>query len=122
VFERGWPLYAYLQVVVFVHFLSLVRPRARPLVWRVLVSIPASFFAAGSILALPWAVVATFGVEPWGAFVPFVLAGVGVLQSLWAREEEVDVLLDGRIVEVDGVRRHPLGKPNGGRPLRIVQL
>ncbi len=122
VFERGWPLYAYLQVVVFVHFLSLVRPRARPLAFRALVSIPASFFTAGSILAVPWALVAAFGVPPWGAFVPFALAGVGVLQSLWAREEEVDVLLDGRVVEVDGVRRHPLGKPNGGRPLRIVQL
>lgn len=121
-FEAVWPAWAYLQAAVFLHFFALVWPRARPLPWRLLVSIPASFFAAGAILALPWALLWAVGFEPWGTFIPFVLAGVGVAQSLWTREEEVDVSLDGSIVEVDGVRRHPLGTAPGGRPLRIVQL
>jgi len=86
------------------------------------VSIPASFFAAGSILALPWAVVAAFGVEPWGAWIPWALSGLGVLQSVWTREEEIDVALDGSVVEVDGVRRHPRGERGDGRPLRVVQI
>jgi len=121
-FADAWPVVAYLQATVFAHFLSLVWARSRSLAWRVLVSIPACFFAAGSILALPWAVIAAVGFEPWVPWLPYALAGVGVVQSLWTREEEIDVLLDGSIVEIDGVRRHPRGKPNGVRPLRIVQL
>jgi len=121
-FADLWPIYAYLQAATYAHFLALVGARPRPLAWRLLVSIPASFFAAGTVLALPWALIAAVGVDPWVPWLPYVLAAIGVLQSLWTREEEVDVLLDGRVVEVDGVRRHPLGKAVEGRPLRIVQI
>ena len=121
-FDGAWPIFAYLQASVFLHFLSLVRPRPRSLVWRVLVSIPASGFAAGTILALPWAMIAALGFDPWGAWLPYALAAVGLFQSLYTREEEVDVLLDGEIVDVGDVRRHPRGKPNGETPLRIVQI
>ncbi|NUO53225.1 MAG: phosphodiesterase, partial [Polyangiaceae bacterium] len=38
-FERVWPLYAYLQASVYVHFASLVWARLRPRPYRALVSL-----------------------------------------------------------------------------------
>ncbi len=121
-FEPLWPLYAYLQGAVHLHFVSLSRARMRPLWWRALVSVPGLFFAAGSMLAVPWAIAAAIGVPPYFAWAPFVLAAFGVVQSLWTREEEVDVTLDGEVIEVDGARRHPKGQPGANRPLHIVQI
>lgn len=122
-FEPLWPLYAYLQLAVHLHFLSLSRARMRPLLWRALVSVPGLFFAAGTMLAWPWAVAAALGFTPHLAWLPFLVAAGGVVQSLWTREEEVDVALDGTVVDVHRVRRHPRTRPSGeARPLSIVQL
>lgn len=115
------PLYLYLHATVYAHSLSLVRPRMRPLAYRVLVSIPAAFFGAGTILSLPWAVSAAFGVELPLVWLPYAVAAVGVLQSLWGREEDVDVVVrDGHVV--DGVRRHRSLEVRAERPLHIVQI
>jgi hypothetical protein len=119
-FEPVWPAFAYLQAAVHLHFLALVRARMRPLAWRLLVSLPGFFFTAGTILALPWAVLAALGFDPWAPPLPYAVAGVGLLQSLWTREEEIDVALDG--APVDGPRRHPRGTATSARPLRIVQI
>ncbi|MCZ7680566.1 MAG: hypothetical protein M5U28_18095 [Sandaracinaceae bacterium] len=122
-FEPLWPLYAHLQLAVHLHFLSLSRARMRPLLWRALVSVPGLFFAAGTMLAWPWAVAAALGFTPHLAWLPFLVAAGGVVQSLWTREEEVDVALDGAVVDVHRVRRHARTRPSGeARPLSIVQL
>ncbi len=120
-FAAVLPAWVYLHAAVYVHFLLLARPRMRPLAYRVLVSIPASFFAAGTMLSLPWAVVAAFGAHlplPW---LPYALALVGIAQSLRTGEEELDVVLTGEPVE--GLRRHAarVGEKQE-RPLRIVQI
>ena len=119
-FEPIWPIYAYLQATVDLHFLSLARARMRPLWWRATVSVPGLFFAAGTMLALPWAVVDAFGVTPHFAWLAFVVAAWGVVQSIWTREEEIDLALDEATIE--RVRRHPRGKAGDKRPLRIVQI
>ena len=120
-FAWAAPVYAYLQLIVFVHFLSLIRPRMRPLWYRSLVSIPASFFFAGTFLALPWAIVAALGLEPYGAFVPYVIAAIGVFQSMRTRQDgEVDVCVGDGLVET--IRRHRPGRHREERPLRIVQI
>ncbi len=115
------PLYLYLHATVYVHSLSLVWPRMRPLPYRVFVSIPAAFFAAGTILSLPWAVALAFGATlplPW---LPYAVAAVGVAQSLWSREEDVDIeVRDGHAV--DGVRRHRARGLRAERPLHIIQI
>ncbi|MCB9597311.1 MAG: metallophosphoesterase [Sandaracinaceae bacterium] len=119
-FEPIWPVYVYLQVCVSLHFLSLARARMRPFWFRALISVPALFFAAGTLLAMPFAVVAAFGVTPWGFFLPFLAAAGGVWQSLRPKKEIVTLALDGETVA--GPRRHPRGKANGDVPLRIVQI
>src|SRR5690606_10387506 len=46
------------QLLTFVHFISLIWARMRPLWWRILVSWPALRFPSRTRLALPWAVAA----------------------------------------------------------------
>lgn len=120
-FAAVLPLYLYLHATVYLHSVSLVWPRMRSLPYRVLVSIPAAFFAAGTLLSLPWAVAAAFGVALPLAWLPYAVAFVGVAQSLAGREEEVDVVVrDGHVV--DGVQRHAPLDARTERPLRIVQI
>jgi hypothetical protein len=69
-FGRALPAIVYLQAMVFVSSVVLIRPRLRGLPYRAFVSVPAAFFAAGSLLAWPWAIVAAFGFTPHGAWVP----------------------------------------------------
>ncbi|MFT3774732.1 MAG: metallophosphoesterase [Minicystis sp.] len=115
-----FPAYAVLQLALFTHFYFLAQPRMRPLAYRIFVSMPASYFAAATFLSFPWAIAAACGLRPVGFWIPYVIAAAGVIQSLTARREEVDVVIDR--VPVDGVRRHPRSQPREGRPLRIVQL
>jgi len=119
-FAKAWPIYAVLQASVYIHFLALARPRMRPLPYRLLVSIPASWFAAATILAWPWALLMALGFHPWWPALPFAVAALGALDSLFAREEVVDVVLDG--TRVDGLRRAARGAGRAPRPLRIVQI
>jgi predicted MPP superfamily phosphohydrolase len=115
------PLAIYLHVAVHVHSLALINPRLRPLWYRALVSIPASFFSAGTLLAWPWALLHAFSFELPGVFVPYVLALVGVAQSLLTRSEEFDIVVrDGDVG--DSVRRHRSSALRVARPLRIVQI
>lgn len=121
-FSFAWPLYLYLQLTVFLHFLSLSRARMRPLAWRALVSVPALFFAGGTMLGVPFAVFAAFGaMNVWVAAIPFAIATFGVVQSLWTRKEQIDLILDD--AHVGEVKRHPRGEtPGESTPLRVVQI
>jgi predicted MPP superfamily phosphohydrolase len=123
-----FPLFVALHVTVFVSSLSLVRPRPRSFGYRWLVNVPAAFFAAGTLLALPWVVAAAFGYAlPW-PWLPYALAFVGTLQSLTSRRETVDVLTSGRPVPATGAglpTRVPASVPENERvpnPLRLVQI
>jgi uncharacterized protein len=115
-----YPIYALLHALVYVHAVALVRPQLRPLWYRALVSIPAAFFGAGTLLALPWAAATLFGASlplPW---LPYLLAAVGVVQSLGLREEQVDIVVaDGAVA---GLRRHVSAPVRVERPLRLVQI
>ncbi len=120
-FGAALPVVAYLQATVLVSSLVLIRPRLRGVLYRTFVSVPAAFFAAGTLLAWPWAIAAAFGFTPHGAFIPYVLAGIGIFQSLVTREEAIDVVVaDGERVE--GLRRHSPGPLRVARPLKVVQI
>jgi predicted MPP superfamily phosphohydrolase len=119
-FAAVLPVFVCLHGLVYFQSVALVRPRLRPLWYRALVSWPAAFFSAGTLLALPWAVPAMFGWQLPLVWLPYVLAFIGIVQSLTVREEQVDVVVaDG---SVQGLRRHSGGAARVESPLRIVQI
>jgi predicted MPP superfamily phosphohydrolase len=119
-FAWAWPAYAALQLSVYVHFLGLTRARMRPGWYRWLISVPASYFVAGTFLAWPWALLHAVGFAPVWPWLPYAVALLGVVDTLLVREEVVDIVLDGTPVE--GLRRTPRGSHRAERPLRIVQI
>ena len=121
-FDVVLPLYATLHVIVFVNFLFLSKPRMRRLPYRVLVSWPASFFAGGTLLAWPWAVAHALGSHPWAPWLPYALAGVGLVQSLTTKREAVDIVLAAEGESAPKLGPHPRGQMREGRPLTIVQI
>src|SRR5690606_17677750 len=132
------PLVPYFQGAAAVWIVLLLgRPRMKPWPVRLVVSWPAQWFIAATFLAFPWAIAAAVGLPPYGAWIPFALAAAGLVQSLWTREETVDLrLMPER--EVGELRRFSegLGAPTGTdaegdplgeagcatRPLTIVQI
>lgn len=115
-----WPLFVYLHACVFLQSLMLVRPRMRPLWYRLLVSWPDGFFAAGTFLAFPWAIATAFGATPHGLWIPYLLAAFGIVQSFRGRREVVDVVVrDG---DSERLRRHRAGDHRVDRPLQLVQI
>lgn len=117
-----WPIYVGLHAIVYAHLMFLARPRMRPLLYRALISIPASFFLAGTVLSLPWGIAVRLGLSPWVPWLPYALAVIGLWQSLTIKLEDVHIAIDD--VAVAGLLRHrPLAtKDRGERPLRIVQI
>jgi predicted MPP superfamily phosphohydrolase len=115
------PAFAALHVAVYINFIALSRPRLRSLPYRLVVSWPAAFFSAGTLLSLPWALPLAFGFHPWAPWFPYALGAIGILQSLTARDEEIDLVIgDG-----SGSARvlpHPRGAARVERPLRVVQI
>lgn len=120
-FEPVLPLFYYLHAAVFVQALGLVKPRMRSLPYRVLVSVPAAFFGAGTLLALPWVVARLFGFDLPFVFVPYAAAAIGVLQSLTAREETRHIVVADHH-HVPQLSRHRPGAARIDRPLRVVQI
>ncbi len=118
----GGAILAGFHLLGAVQFAALVvRPAMRPTWFRVGISIPGLWFVAASLLALPWAISASLGFEPWAGWLPFVVAGFGVVQSVWTREETVSLCLD--VPAGPELTPHRAGLARGtGRPLRIVQI
>ncbi|MCB9762169.1 MAG: metallophosphoesterase [Alphaproteobacteria bacterium] len=111
----------YLQAATLLHFVLLADPRLRGVAYRALVSVPGSWFWAGSLLALPWATLAALGFDPPAAWLPWAVALTGLYRSLVPRVETVDLALDRGYA--DDLQRWPRGRaPEGDRPLRIVQI
>lgn len=117
----AWVL-AYLHLAGVLHFVLLaVRPKMRPAWFRWGVSIPGLYFIGASLPALPWAVVASIDLPPYGWWFPFGLALGGLWQSLRGKEETVPLVLDGADAGALQRWRSPPA-PSRGEPLRIVQI
>jgi predicted MPP superfamily phosphohydrolase len=115
-----WPAFLALHATVYLHLFLLARPRMRPLIYRALVSIPASYFLAGTLLSLPWGIAARLGFSPYLPWLPYVLGLVGLWQSLKSPRTDVDIFLDG--IDVPGLLRHRGTGERVERPLRIAQI
>lgn len=120
-FQNVLPLFCYLQATVFVQSLGLIRPRMRSVAYRALISVPGAFFGAGTLLALPWVLARAAGFDLPGVLLPYAAAAIGVLQSLWSREETRDIVVaDSQTVPA--LARHPNSDARVQRPLRLVQI
>jgi predicted MPP superfamily phosphohydrolase len=119
-----WPGFVALHATVYLHLLLLARPRMRPLIYRALISVPASAFMAGTMLSLPWGVALRLGFHPWVPWLPYALALIGLWQSMTLKRSEVHIAIDDS--EVEGILRHPLHREGADKssppPLRIVQI
>ena len=119
------PVFWGLQAATLLHVASLLYPGLRPLPWRMLVDWPASVYVAGTFLALPWAVLRIGPWEPWGAWIPYAIAALGLVQSLTARREQVSLTLGSQPPQRDTVQRHSAEQtppPAARPPVRIVQI
>jgi predicted MPP superfamily phosphohydrolase len=114
------PLVVYLHAAVYVSFVSFARGRAQPLMYRVLITWPAYWFLAGTLLAFPWAIAAAFGLRPVGLFVPYAVTLLGFLDTFFPRRGTVPVTLGGSS-QTDLARRSCVPGQDP-RPLRIVQI
>ncbi|HXK18286.1 MAG TPA: metallophosphoesterase [Polyangiaceae bacterium] len=114
-------LFCYLHAATFAQSIGLIRPRMRSLPYRALVSVPGAFFAAGTLLSLPWVLARAFGYDLPAVFVPYAAAAVGVLQSLWSREETRDIIITNSQV-VPALARHAPSGARVERPLKLVQI
>ncbi len=110
-----------LDGLMLLSWLGMQRAQLTSTLWRRLVGIPGMVFEAGAILAFPWAVAAAIGLPPWGWWLPWALAVVGLLESFWLRREVVDLVLDDRAYDLLQ-RVGPGASPTSDRPLRIVQI
>lgn len=119
-FGAAFAVCCVLQIATYVHFFALIRPAMRPAWYRLLISLPASWFVAGTFLGLPWAVAFGLGFHPAWPWLPYGAALLGLFDSLFTREEVVDVVLDG--ATVPDLRRVARGTQRAPRPLRIVQI
>lgn len=122
------PLFLSLHVIAYLHlFLFLALPGMRGPTYRALVSLPGSYFVAGTLLALPWGVLAQLGATGplfiASLWLPYLLAAFGLLQSLSARRDDVHIVLDGS--DAGPLARHradPAGPARAARPLRVAQI
>lgn len=120
-FQNVLPLFYYLQAAVFVQSLGLIWPRMRSLPYRALISVPGAFFAAGTLLTLPWVLARAVGFDLPAVWLPYAAAAVGVLQSLWSREETRDIVVADSHT-VPSLARHAPSGARVQRPLRLVQI
>jgi predicted MPP superfamily phosphohydrolase len=114
------PLFLYLHVTGYLSFTLLARRRMPPLVQRVLVSWPASWFVASTLLAFPWAIAAALGLRPVGFFVPYALTLVGFVDTFRPRRETVAVTVG--VQHGPDLRRASRGAGSDPRPLRVIQI
>lgn len=115
------PARDYLQASVYVHFLLFIWPTLRPWPWRWFVNYPASFFAAGTLLAWPFAIAVGCGASSMWLLLPYGFSLLGIAESLYTRETVRDLVIDGR--DAGDLRRYPAGKPQLASPtLQIIQI
>jgi predicted MPP superfamily phosphohydrolase len=113
-------LFGYLSGALYLSALLPLWPVVRGPWVRVLVTVPSAFFVSGTVLGLPWVLVALFGFELPLPELPYAVAAFGVLQSSWTRPEVVHIAVsDGVVPEL---ARHKSGPLRVERPLRLVQI
>jgi len=115
--------YAFLHATVYANFVFLARPRMRPLVFRIVVSWPASWFLGSTMLGFPWAIAAAFGLRPVGFWIPYAVGLLGLVDTFFPRRTTVPILLRAQAgATLARAPRALKGDARDRRPLRILQI
>ncbi|MDP3277848.1 MAG: metallophosphoesterase [Deltaproteobacteria bacterium] len=125
------PVVASLNVLVYAHFVALGQPAWRPGWYRSLVSVPASFVSATTLLSLPFAGAIALGAPTAVLAVPLALGVYGLWDSLRSPREVLSVTLDQqdvgalkRVTEAVSRVENPSenSDKSASKTLRIVQI
>jgi predicted MPP superfamily phosphohydrolase len=113
------------NAAVYTHFFLLAHPRWKPRWYRALVSIPAHFVSATTLLALPFVAAHALGASSLVLTVPLALGLVGLIESLRTPREVYAIPLDRK--DRGPLARAPLRRVRGDdvagdRALRVVQI
>jgi predicted MPP superfamily phosphohydrolase len=135
--------FVYSMAAAGAHLAALVRPRLRPTLFRLAVSIPGMAFIAGGALSGVWlvallplrAILLALGLDGaqdalrWLDLVPLAVAVLSVATSLRPVEEIVRIRIGALAAEPEEMTRLPVERfrwrrpaPEAARPLRIVQI
>lgn len=114
------PVFIALHATLYVNLGSLVWAEMRPLGFRVLVSWPSAFFAAGTFVAFPWAIAVAAGATPRFLWLPYALAALGFVDTWRPRRGIVRLVVDG--LDAGPLSRFRSSHVDHDRPLRLAQL
>jgi uncharacterized protein len=114
------PAFWLLNAIVLVSALALIRPADRGPFYRWTISLPSAFYQSSTFFALPWALLSLFGVELGAPWLPLAFGTLGVVQSLRAPEETVELRLGGP--DTPGLGRYRSEGALRPRPLRLIQI
>jgi predicted MPP superfamily phosphohydrolase len=116
----------YAQAITYVYFARFGRGQPGP-VYRAAVSWVASWFSAAAFVGIPWAIAGASGFPLGWPWLPFAIAALGFMQSLYTRHELRSIVLDR--VDVGPLRRYDRRikallhrVTHHDVPLRIVQI
>lgn len=113
--------YGVANVPVYIHYFALGSPAWRPAWYRHLVSVPAHFVAATTLLALPFVGAHALGAPALLLGLPLVAGAVGLVDSLRAPREVYSISLDD--ADAGGLGRLPLRRAvEEPEALRVVQI
>jgi predicted MPP superfamily phosphohydrolase len=113
--------YGVANAAVYAHFFALGAPAWRPSWYRALVSVPAHFLSATTLLALPFVGAHALGAPAAILGVPVAAGLIGLIDSLRGRSERYAIDLDGG--DAGPLGRLPLpDAKEAPHALRVVQI
>jgi len=119
------------NAAVYTHFFLLARPRWKPSWYRAMVSVPAHFVSATTLLALPFVGAHALGAPSLVLTVPLALGLFGLFESLWTPRHVHEIAVDqrdrGRLARAafskkESDRANAPANPSEDRALRVVQI
>lgn len=94
-------IWGYLHLTVLIYLVTLLDAKMRTLLFRVFIAFPATFYFTTLFYSLFFMPVVAWVAEEWAirvmTFVPVLLGGIGLIQSVWNSPWEiVEVNVDGK--------------------------
>lgn len=83
------PIFVYLNAIVYIQMISLLRPKLKSNLWRALISFPGSYYTSCTILWFLFTPLTK--IYPNTVYTPLVLCFFGFIQTIGLRKENIDI-------------------------------